>query len=835
MANLIKIKRSSGTAAPASLNEGELAVSFLSGKLFVGNTTAVIPIGGVHSPGTLTANQALVANATSGIDKIIVANLQPTFIYANGASGTDGQILVSNSTGGVYWGASAASALNDLTDVTISSASNNQILLYDSTSSQWQNHSILANSGQINLTFSPCGSRVQLSLLPDVTINSSLIVGNSSVNSVVNSTSVSTSNLAATNAITVGSNVTVNTTSFFVGNSTVNTVVNSASVTASNLAALNTIVVGSEITVNTSSFFVGNSTVNAVVNSSSLSIGNSLINATSVSVGNSSANSIINSTAVSATSLLVGSNVTVNTSSFFVGNSTVNSVVNSTSVTSQSVSTSNLAATNTITVGSNVSINTSTIFVGNSTVNTTIQAGNIALQGTQLTLGSNVVLTDTTLTVGNSSVNAVVNSTSVSTGNLFATNVITVGSNVTINTSALLIPLLNVGNSTVNSVLTSTSLTTNTANVLFVTVGSNVTVNVSSFFVGNSTVNTTIQSANIALGSNVVLNDTSLSIGNSSVNTSINSTSITAINVFSQSVNTVSIYVSNTAEVVGSITARANVTVNGALVVANTAQLGNTTITGFITVGNSTVNSAINSTSVSATSLLVGSNVVVNTSAFFVGNSSVNAVLTATTLDVDGTVTATNGSFVDLSVSGNLTVTGTLTTLDTVNLVVQDPMLKLANGNSSTDLLDVGFYGVYGSGGAKYTGLFRDATDGVYNLFAGTTEEPTTTVNVLNGFYSIATLKAFLNSGGLVSNGTNVAITANSTLAVGITANTLSLSTDLAVEYGGTGVGTFTTRGVIYGNGTSALQVTSAGTDGQVLQANSTGFPVFADLDGGTF
>ena len=104
MANLIKIKRSSGTAAPASLNEGELAVSFLSGKLFVGNTTAVIPIGGVHSPGTLTANQALVANATSGIDKIIVANLQPTFIYANGASGTTNQVLVSNSTGGVFWG-----------------------------------------------------------------------------------------------------------------------------------------------------------------------------------------------------------------------------------------------------------------------------------------------------------------------------------------------------------------------------------------------------------------------------------------------------------------------------------------------------------------------------------------------------------------------------------------------------------------------------------------------------------------------------------------------------------------------------------------------------------
>jgi len=61
------------------------------------------------------------------------------------------------------------------------------------------------------------------------------------------------------------------------------------------------------------------------------------------------------------------------------------------------------------------------------------------------------------------------------------------------------------------------------------------------------------------------------------------------------------------------------------------------------------------------------------------------------------------------------------------------------------------------------------------------------------------------------------------------------LSTALAVNSGGTGAATFTTNGVLFGNGTGALQVTSAGTDGQVLQANSTGGPVFADLDGGTF
>ena len=78
--NRIQIKRSPSTAVPASLNPGELAYSNAvggSGVLFIGSTDGgtVVPIGGVRNPGTLTANQALVANSTSGIDKIITANL----------------------------------------------------------------------------------------------------------------------------------------------------------------------------------------------------------------------------------------------------------------------------------------------------------------------------------------------------------------------------------------------------------------------------------------------------------------------------------------------------------------------------------------------------------------------------------------------------------------------------------------------------------------------------------------------------------------------------------------------------------------------------------------
>lgn len=55
------------------------------------------------------------------------------------------------------------------------------------------------------------------------------------------------------------------------------------------------------------------------------------------------------------------------------------------------------------------------------------------------------------------------------------------------------------------------------------------------------------------------------------------------------------------------------------------------------------------------------------------------------------------------------------------------------------------------------------------------------------------------------------------------------------VTYGGTGNTTFTVNGVLFGSGTGPIQVTSAGTEGQVLQANFSGVPVFGHLDGGAF
>ena len=76
----------------------------------------------------------------------------------------------------------------------------------------------------------------------------------------------------------------------------------------------------------------------------------------------------------------------------------------------------------------------------------------------------------------------------------------------------------------------------------------------------------------------------------------------------------------------------------------------------------------------------------------------------------------------------------------------------------------------------------------------------------------------------------------------------LELDTDLEVQFGGTGVSTFTSKGIVYGNGSSALQVTAeanmaspgtgsdVNTSNQVLTVTATGIPVWTDtIDGGTF
>ena len=92
--------------------------------------------------------------------------------------------------------------------------------------------------------------------------------------------------------------------------------------------------------------------------------------------------------------------------------------------------------------------------------------------------------------------------------------------------------------------------------------------------------------------------------------------------------------------------------------------------------------------------------------------------------------------------------------------------------------------------------------------------------------YSLATLT---QGGGIsITNGAGT-ITVAATLGADIDLTTEVTGT-LPVANGGTGTTTLTTNGVLYGDGTSAIQVTSAGTNGQLLFGNTGGAPIFATL-----
>ena len=62
----------------------------------------------------------------------------------------------------------------------------------------------------------------------------------------------------------------------------------------------------------------------------------------------------------------------------------------------------------------------------------------------------------------------------------------------------------------------------------------------------------------------------------------------------------------------------------------------------------------------------------------------------------------------------------------------------------------------------------------------------------------------------------------------------VTLAGTLNVANGGTGLTTATSNGIVYGNGTSALGVTAAGTTGQVLTATTGGAPTWAAAAGAT-
>ena len=100
-----------------------------------------------------------------------------------------------------------------------------------------------------------------------------------------------------------------------------------------------------------------------------------------------------------------------------------------------------------------------------------------------------------------------------------------------------------------------------------------------------------------------------------------------------------------------------------------------------------------------------------------------------------GTVNASN-----LTITGNLTVSGTTTTVNSENLSVNDPLIKLSQNQYTADVVDIGIYGSYGASGNNagnhpHTGLVRDASDKKWKLISGAAEPISNEINFASVVY----------------------------------------------------------------------------------------------------
>lgn len=184
--------------------------------------------------------------------------------------------------------------------------------------------------------------------------------------------------------------------------------------------------------------------------------------------------------------------------------------------------------------------------------------------------------------------------------------------------------------------------------------------------------------------------------------------------------------------------------------------------------------------------------------AYLAGNG---LTLTGKTFDVVGTANRIIANADSIDIASNYIGQTSITTLGTITS---------GTWNATTISVDKGG-----------TGLTSYAVGDI--LYASTS-------SVLSKLAAVATGNV------LISQGTGTAP------AWGKVDLTSAISGTLPVGNGGTGITTATTNGIIYGNGSSAFGVTSAGTwdstnsVGQILSVNSSGVPTWTNtVDGGTF
>ena len=228
-------------------------------------------------------------------------------------------------------------------------------------------------------------------------------------------------------------------------------------------------------------------------------------------------------------------------------------------------------------------------------------------------------------------------------------------------------------------------------------------------------------------------------------------------------------------------------------------------------------------------------------------------------LTVNGNVTLGNASSDtvqtqgNLTVGGNLTVSGTTTSVNSTTTTLTDPVIELAKDTSSADGLDRGLRFKWHDGSSVKDGFFgfdiqtqRFSFTKDEDLSGGDNASSPWHAAQFGGVYAgnvqvgiTGDNEIDTSSGNLTIDSSGGTTTIDDILAVtgAASAASLTLTTDLAVADGGTGLSSYTGKGVFTSNagGTAISFVTSSDT-GAILQYNSSGVPIASVIiDGGTY
>ena len=236
------------------------------------------------------------------------------------------------------------------------------------------------------------------------------------------------------------------------------------------------------------------------------------------------------------------------------------------------------------------------------------------------------------------------------------------------------------------------------------------------------------------------------------------------------------------------------------------------------TAGTVTTNAQPNITSVGTlSSLSVTGNV---TGGNLVTSGSANISNGMTISSGGASITGTTGIIGNLSITGNINVTGNLNYSNVTDLVVGDPLIYIG-ANNTGNVYDLGIVASYNDGVYEHTGLARDASDGVWKLFDGVVNEPTTTIDFANGIYApflagainstgtVTAVNVTANTGVFTGNGSaltalNASNISTGTLAQARLANSSLTVNGVAISLGGSGTVTATaTNALTIGTGLS--------------------------------